>query len=211
MLQEVLPVMGVPLGDELLDEYPYQAIYPGNRARGSAILSRLPFEKDERFQLSSRGWYCQEVHVRWNGHRLALFNLHLMSPRLRLKWGRVPFDSRPRAAEIRQIIDRIQVSDHDVVIAGDFNMTDQSEDYRTIRRQMNDAFLDAGWGFGFTYPARSPHGKFWYERHSPALLRLDHLFYRGRLRARTARVGPNGDSDHYSLIVELEVLGCAEQ
>jgi vancomycin resistance protein VanJ len=206
MLQEVIPVMGEPLGPDLLDDYPYQAIYPSGRARGTAVLSRLPFEKEQRFQLSSDGWYGQEIHVNWAGRRVALFNVHLMSPMVRFGRQGWPFNSVPRAMEVRQLIDRLPVDDLDVVVAGDFNLTDQSADYRSIRAYLNDAFEDAGSGFGFTYPAATPHGKKLFERRSPPLVRLDHVFYQGRLRARSARVGPNGDSDHFSVIVELQAL-----
>jgi vancomycin resistance protein VanJ len=206
MLQEVIPAMGEPLGPELLDDYPYQAIYPSTRARGAAVLSRLPFEKEQRFQLSSKGWYGQEIHVSWAGRRVALFNVHLMSPMVRFGRRGWPFNSVPRAKEMRRLIDLLPVDDLDVVVAGDFNLTDQSPDYRSIRAYLNDAFDDAGSGFGFTYPAATPHGKKLYERHSPPLVRLDHVFYQGRLRARSARVGPNGDSDHFSVIVELEAV-----
>ena len=68
-------------------------------------------------------------------------------------------------------------------------------------------FLEAGQGFGFTYPARSPHARAWYERNAPAFLRLDHVFYRGNLQARSARVGPSGESDHFSVVVELQRPG----
>lgn len=208
LLQELIPRMGHPLGQALLEEYPYQAVYPAESARGTAVLSKLPFASEERFLLSSEGWYCQDVRFRWAGRSLALFNIHLLRPELKLTpradWH--PFDSRDRAAEMKRLLERVRLEQHDVIVAGDFNMTDQSSDYRDMHAVLNDAFIDAGRGFGFTYPAQSPYGKFWFERHAPAFLRLDHVFYQGRLRARSAHVGPNGDSDHASLVVELEAI-----
>jgi endonuclease/exonuclease/phosphatase family metal-dependent hydrolase len=208
MLQEVLPAMGHGLGKELADAYPYQAIYPADRARGSALFSRIPIQSERKFELSPDGWYCQEVHLSWADRSVVLFNVHLMSPlKLFPECGERHFDSCVRASEIQSLIERIQVAEgSDVIVAGDFNMTDQSPDYRSMCEHARDAFLDAGWGFGFTYPAGTPHGKFWHERHFPPVLRLDHVFYRGRLQARSARVGPNGDSDHASLVVDLEAV-----
>jgi vancomycin resistance protein VanJ len=208
MLQEVLPEMR-GLGPALVERYPHQAMYPARSARGTAVLSKIPFESEGRFRLTADGWYCQDVRIEWAGRPLALFNVHLLRPELKLTPRRDwhPFDSRSRADDVKKLLKHVEVEDHDVVVAGDFNMTDQSRDYRSIAAHLNDAFLDAGSGMGFTYPARSPYAKSWYERHAPAFLRLDHVFYQGRLGATTAFVGPSGDSDHYSVVVELESLG----
>jgi vancomycin resistance protein VanJ len=208
MLQEVLPPMGRGLGKELVDAYPYQAIYPADRARGSALFSRLPIQSERKFQLSPDGWYCQEVHVSWADRPLVLFNVHFMSPlKLFPKCAERHFDPSVRSSEVQSLIEQMQVAeDASVIVAGDFNMTDQSPDYRAMREHARDAFLDAGCGLGFTYPAWTAHAKYWHERLSPPVLRLDFVFYGGRLQARSARVGPNGDSDHFSLLVDLEAL-----
>jgi endonuclease/exonuclease/phosphatase (EEP) superfamily protein YafD len=207
MLQEVLPGMAAALTEALRD-YPHRAIYPGGRAQGSAVFSRIPIAFDEKFLLSPDGWYCQEIRVYWQGRPMVLFNVHLMSPlRLRPRKGGIRFDSTTRSSEMRGLIERIQsIKGCDVIVAGDFNMTDQSADYRAMHQHARDAFRETGRGFGFTYPANSSQAKQLVERIAPPFLRLDHVFYQGRLRARSARVGSNGDSDHYSLIVELESL-----
>jgi endonuclease/exonuclease/phosphatase (EEP) superfamily protein YafD len=208
MLQEVLPAMGRALAKALVDDYPYQAIHPAYRARGTAVLSRIPLEYERKLLLSADGWYCQEVRICWSGRPIVMFNVHLMSPlKLFPRRGERHYDERTRTAEMQLLIERLQALEgFDVIVAGDFNMTDQSRDFRAIRAQARDAFIDAGSGFGFTYPAGTPHAKHWHERLAPPVLRLDHVFYRGRLRARSASVGPNGDSDHYSVIVDLEAL-----
>jgi endonuclease/exonuclease/phosphatase (EEP) superfamily protein YafD len=208
MLQEVLPAAGSALREALLDSYPYQAIYPADRARGSAVFSRLPVDCERKFQLSADGWNCQKVRIRWADRSLAVFNIHLMSPlKLFPKCGERYYDSSTRSSEMQSLIEHMQVADcSSVIVAGDFNMTDQSLEYQAMREHARDAFLDAGSGFGFTYPARTALAKYWHERQSPPVLRLDHVFYQGGLRARAARVGSNGDSDHYSLVVDLEAL-----
>lgn len=205
VLQEVIPELGAPVSAALKDEYPHQSVHPAPHARGAAVLSRLPFAAHDRFQLSDRGWYVQDVRFEWEGRRLALFNVHLLRPEFKLtpRFDWVPYDARRRAAEVKCLLDRVKVPDHDVILAGDFNLTDQTADYRAIRSHFRDAFLDAGRGFGFTYPAKTPHATFWYERNGPPLLRLDHVFYRGALQPRTAQVGPHGDSDHFSLVTEF--------
>ena len=144
----------------------------------------------------------------WADRSLVLFNVHLMSPlRLFPKCGERLFDSSVRSSEIQSLLGRMQVAESSaVIVAGDFNMTDQSSDYQAMRERARDAFLDAGWGLGFTYPAGTTHAKHWHERLSPPILRLDYVFYSGHVRAHSARVGPNGDSDHASLLVDLETL-----
>ena len=39
-----------------------------------------------------------------------------------------------------------------ILIAGDFNMTDQTDDYRRLTAKFSDTFREVGWGMGFTFP-----------------------------------------------------------
>jgi len=77
-----------------------------------------------------------------------------------------------------------------VIVAGDLNATPLYPSTRPLRRRLTDAWTEAGFGMGFTYPAALP------------LSRIDALLQRG-LRTATATVVRLSDSDHRGLHLAL--------
>jgi len=77
------------------------------------------------------------------------------------------------------------------VIAGDFNMTPDSVLYRRYWSRYNDAFGEAGFGWGFTKHT-SWHG-----------VRIDHVLYGDAFSCTDCRVGPDVGSDHRPVIAVL--------
>lgn len=205
LLQEMTPQTSRDLKNALADTYPHFAVHGARGAGGAAIFSRLPLDSVTGLRLSPRGWLLQDIRLQFAGRPMALINVHLLRPTVAVSFGgRPPFDERSRALETKALLEHTRLPNHDVILAGDFNFTDQSRDYRTIAARFDDAFVMVGRGLGFTYPMRTRHAKFWWERIMPfPLLRLDHVFTRGTIAARDARVGPNADSDHRSLVVTL--------
>lgn len=87
----------------------------------------------------------------------------------------------------------ITQSPYPVIVAGDFNDTPASYLYHQLRHLLDDSFVDCGKGFGTTYHGLFPNFRIDYILHSP---QLQTLSYR--------RI--NTDiSDHYPLIVELQL------
>lgn len=78
-------------------------------------------------------------------------------------------------------------------------MTDQSPGYRELRRRLLDAYREAGWGFGHTFPdmeVRSMPTPF-------PLVRIDYIFHSRDMRASRSYVGDRGGPDHRFLVAEL--------
>jgi endonuclease/exonuclease/phosphatase family metal-dependent hydrolase len=116
------------------------------------------------------------------------------------------FDKSIRTADIRQLLQRSESDreEYPTLLMGDFNSTDKTEIYQEVRQRYHDAFLDVGWGFGFTFPAFAPQGD--YNTLFPPLARLDYVFYDDDWRALTAQVVPtSGGSDHRPIIVRLSL------
>ncbi len=98
-----------------------------------------------------------------------------------------------------------------ILIAGDFNMSDQSSDYQRIAKDYKDAYHERGWGLGFTFP------DFAYASALPANLplmsllirpiaRLDYVFHNADLQVLSARVIANsGGSDHRPVLTEFSL------
>jgi endonuclease/exonuclease/phosphatase (EEP) superfamily protein YafD len=61
-----------------------------------------------------------------------------------------------REAQVRSIAEEIARATHPVLVAGDTNLPGGSLYLRQFLGTMSDAFVEAGWGFGYTHPARLP-------------------------------------------------------
>ena len=83
---------------------------------------------------------------------------------------------------------------------GDFNQTDQNNNYKIlVDADLKDAFREAGWGFGGTWPA-SGLGMI------RNLIRIDFIWHTDHFQAIRAWVGDGAGSDHSSLFAELVLL-----
>ncbi|MCA9894435.1 MAG: endonuclease/exonuclease/phosphatase family protein [Anaerolineae bacterium] len=199
------------LGTHTLD-YPYRAFYAtSNAAQGMGILSRYPI-LEESFWLSDyvptpRG--TLRVVLDGPSGPITIYNAHPSHP------GRSGsrFDPKYRGLEIANLLERARAEDVPVILMGDFNMPDISDDYVSITSEYTDAYRTVGWGMGWTFP--DPAGGFptvldiipLPRRLTPVFpfLRLDYVFYREGIYATHAEVWPtSGRSDHHPLLVDLQ-------
>jgi endonuclease/exonuclease/phosphatase (EEP) superfamily protein YafD len=92
-----------------------------------------------------------------------------------------------------------------LVLLGDLNSAPMSEVYGTLSARLTDAFTEAGWGAGHTWPAEG--GNFYNIPHPPRLVRIDYVFHSAEWRAEEARVGGwDGVSDHHPVVARLRLL-----
>ena len=95
-----------------------------------------------------------------------------------------------RAEEIKAIEQHINESEYPVIVVGDFNEPPYTYSYKQITTNLNDAFLDHGFGLGTTYDGIST---------LPGL-RLDFMLYSPSLISSNFVVGTSGLSDHRPLL-----------
>lgn len=190
------------LAAALADSHPYQALHPGAVFEGQGIFSRYPILADDYWVIYLGH---QQVTLDINGMTVTLFNahpIHALVPNL-------GFSAAPRRQEIMTILSRATALQGPIILAGDFNITDLSEDYARIRSaSFRDVYRDVGMGLGFTFPnalrglpflGRSPIFQW-----LPPLARIDYVFINAGLVPLSAEVLPyKGYSDHYPLKVEL--------
>ena len=96
-----------------------------------------------------------------------------------------------REAQVRSIAEAVAKAKHPVLIAGDSNLPGGS---RVLHRHLggtSDAFVQSGWGLGYTYPARLP----W--------MRLDRVLLGPGLRAVSFEVLPRRASAHLPVVAEV--------
>lgn len=194
LLQELTEPMSAALTAALTDEYPHQRVYPeGLSVAGAGVLSRYPISAEETWHnIMSQ----QRMVLQVGAETITVFNVHPPIPYL---FGA---DGTRRSQVLADILDRAATVPGRVIIAGDFNMGDGSEDYRKVAARYTDAFKVAGYGFGLSFPDWSryplPYG------FVPVLARLDYVFYSPGFRAVEAWTShTSGGSDHRPVYVEL--------
>jgi vancomycin resistance protein VanJ len=137
--------------------------------------------------------------------QVDVFNVHTTSPRegledmrgdgflYELRRGHVllgrgadtlAFNGYRRRRQVEGVAAAARASKHPVIVAGDFNLPAMSRIVRDNLGGLDDAFVSAGRGFGYTYPTRFP------------FLRIDRIFTSHGLRATDFQVGDRRASDH---------------
>jgi endonuclease/exonuclease/phosphatase family metal-dependent hydrolase len=102
--------------------------------------------------------------------------------------------SSMRAKVANEITAYTKQLEHPAIICGDFNDMPGSYVYRTIRGDMQDAFVSKGFGIGNTYQKILP------------ILRIDYLFYDNSFfEAQAFKKNDIGLSDHYPILVHLKI------
>jgi vancomycin resistance protein VanJ len=204
--QEISTEAAQYFSKELISLYPYQAFHP-NAFIGQGVISRYPLLSDEYWRNDhlTVALGHQRVVIDFKGTLITLYNAHPIHPFF-TKIGQ-PFNAELRGQEIDSVLVRAAKDNGPVLIAGDFNMNDQSEDYKRITSRYHDAYREVGWGFGFTFP------DFAQVNARPAILpfvwmrpvaRIDYVFHSDHWQAIEARVWPSsGGSDHRPVLAHL--------
>jgi vancomycin resistance protein VanJ len=192
-LEETTPEE-VPLLDAALSEaYPYRVLY-GYGIPGIGLLSRYPIVEHELFDLSARIFPYLRARLDVEGRPLTLIAAHPPPPgfdRRRISYATPGRPDFPLLADVA-------VSNSPTLLIGDFNTSDQSESYRQLTEAgLRDAFREAGWGFGLTFPASGANISL------PPLVRIDYIWYTPDFRAMRAWTGPDAGSDHLPVMAQL--------
>jgi len=93
-----------------------------------------------------------------------------------------------RALQVDRVRRHMELSPYPVIVAGDFNDTPVSYTYRVMRRGLNDAFVEAGYGAGFTYRGKYPPN------------RIDYIIYGEGIECTDFDIVKVRYSDHYPVI-----------
>ena len=93
-----------------------------------------------------------------------------------------------RSIQVDRVRRHIETSPYPVIVAGDFNDTPISYTYHRMRRGLKDAFVEAGYGAGFTYKGKYPPN------------RIDYIFYNKDFDCNDFDIVKVRYSDHYPII-----------
>ena len=199
-LQEVTPKARAVLEETLSDDYPY-LITRGGGTTAQMILSRFPAERGFA-DLAESPWPTFRVKVNTPAGPVTVWNVHAFPPVRKVFWQ---FQRRV----IEAVAQEVAVVEGPVIVLGDFNTTDQTENYNLLAHHLTDVHRAVGRGFGFTFPgSRIVTQSLPYLSFSPLIipmLRLDMIFVSEHILPLDIRVVESAaGSDHRPVIATLQ-------
>jgi len=190
---------GVPA---LLNTYPEQ--FTVTRAPGSAwdsaILSRRPILSFEQIDLGDGDIPQFRAVIDVNGRQVAVYGIHLYVPASGRRTPFVVYDETGRNVQIRSLLARLERETLPYIVAGDFNMSDQSLVYNELAAAMTDSFREAGRGLGASWPNVQRLGL---PSLIPPLVRIDYIWHSADFQTLDAALGPYLGSDHLPIYATL--------
>ncbi len=190
-LQELTEPAAAALGAALAELYPYQELHTVELStHGGGILSRWPLRETEVW--ASTALQMRAV-VEWPEGDFVFYSLHPPPPH----WFLRAFDDSARQAALDSVFERLAQETRPVVLAGDFNLTDQTSEYQQLLAQgLTDSFRAVGVGLGLTFgDFRSTFAPLILL---PPFIRIDYVFASAQFVPLEASVGPGTlGSDHY--------------
>lgn len=164
--------------------------YPHVVARGTvALWSKYPVEESESVDVGFAWTRALRAEVSTPQGKVAFYVAHLASVRV----GTSGFTSNQRNDTIKQLGQQIAAEKlAGVIVMGDFNGTATDRSLAPLTAGLRSAQGAAGYGFGFTWPAKFP------------MARIDHIMVRG-VTPTKAWVMKSTGSDHLPVVAEVRV------
>lgn len=206
----------------IFSKYPYKHIEYQQKGKlkhsGVATFSKFPIVNKQEIHFPSRYNISIFTDINIYGKTIRLVNNHLESNRLTGDDKNMPlilkdkFDTenltditrqfsrklgaayKLRAAQADAVARVIEASPYSVIVCGDLNDVPVSYTYKKIKGKLNDAFVETGTGFGWTFRERFYRFRIDYVFYDPATFVL--------VDYKTDKVR---FSDHLPVICELGV------
>lgn len=201
-VQEINVPLSLAAQTQLRTLLPYQALYPTGDAAGMGLLSRYPLVEQGLPDFDRCN--CQQVTVGVNGQEITLLNVHPWPPSLRIDEGfvglpTIDFFTLHQDWTVDAIIARTEAVDTPLLVVGDFNTGERQPNYWRMRSVLSDAFVEAGWGMGYTFPTV----KQVYGIPVFPVVRIDYIFHSAAWQAEAAWVGTIPGADHRYVVADL--------
>jgi endonuclease/exonuclease/phosphatase (EEP) superfamily protein YafD len=207
-IQELNPTMAGAVRDELSDEYPYQVLDPHEGAAGLGTISLYPLViTNHSLPLDWIG-VPQVISLDFEGNRVTLVNFHTYPLGFSTP-GRIQDNFSYREAQAQALADFSRMTPGPLILGGDANATHLSDMYDiVIQSSLRDAWWEAGYGFGHTYPGSDIPGstrmKIGGWSIPKWLVRIDYVFISPHWQVVDASLAHfDGVSDHRGVVVDL--------
>lgn len=188
-----------------LEGYDYKYIQP-SRSMGKspmAIYSKFPILDQGYIDFEASTNSGAYVDINFRRKRLRIYNLHFESFRIEEKDSlftnpdtdsiRVKFDEvfKKQLLQIETFEEVEKMNDHPAILCTDLNNTQFSKTYKTLSKNRNDAFVEAGKGLGETF------------FFSSFPIRIDFIFTDKTFKVNEFKVIKKVYSDHYPVITKV--------
>ena len=149
-----------------LSQYKYKFVdFIYGKRRGKVILSvysKFPIIKVESIDFPKSANNAIYADVLFAGDTIRVYNIHLQSFRITPELSIKQEESSKLFARVKKVMlkqyeqanlirENIVGIPYKKIVVGDFNNTQYSNVYRTIKGEMEDSYLDKGTAFGRTY------------------------------------------------------------
>lgn len=192
LLQEVTPTIAETLHS--LDNLYSTGItfYAYEPSIGQTIISRYPIHIID-INYENR---TQKAQIDTPDGLINVWNVHPIAPYQH--W-------QLHYQQLSTLADEIGTVDGPLIVGGDFNTPYQSEAYRLIDHRLTNTHWEAGWSFGFTFPAQKPR-----FRGVPIItpvIRIDHIFHNDHFFTHNAHtLSTSGGSDHIPIVAVVSLV-----
>lgn len=199
-LEELQPEAVAVLENDagFLERYPHRVLEPDWSVFGVGLLSRHPIIEQQSW---SDPPLIRALVAPAVGPPVSVFVAHPLPARIRSPAGiPVSLDATKRDTDIafiRSLIDAELALGRQVVVLGDFNVTEREPAYHDLSVGLRDAHLDAGIGLGSSWRPSA-------LRFLPmGLLRIDYVLSSPGMQAVSTHVECSNNSDHCLLAATL--------
>jgi vancomycin resistance protein VanJ len=206
-IQELVPAVAKLIQRDLKGEYPYQILDAANNSGGVGLISRFPIDAAGEVE----GTRASRAILHLNGKDITVVNVHLHFSgisRVRsqafgsLGYFRV-YDTTGRLGQAEALLTESRKAQGGLIMLGDHNTGDREPGYRLLSAELHDAFGEAGWGFGYTFPNNKRFGPITIPI---PLVRIDYIWTKNGVTPLAAQVNCNAaGSDHCLLVADLHV------
>ena len=214
-LQELDPKWSEVI-NTLKETYHYSFIVDYGDEFGIGILSKFPL--GNLYEINVMPFHSpslEAIATLDDGTRIKLITIHPMPP-----ISKELFEHRN--AMFEEVALRIKNSTEDVLLAGDFNTTMWSPQYKKLVSEAGLRNLSKGFGLHGTWPiGRANYTNFlnakeggksgtdfipsWLVYNHPIKLPIDHVLVRGNIIVKNISAGPDIGSDHLPIMAELQI------
>lgn len=196
-LQELNPPVAHAIRQHLLTKYPYQQLDPNDRYFGMGTISRYPLHLTDETLLGNWVGTPQIMTLNVAGQSVTLLNVHALASGIGV-FSALDQSVSERERQARAVRDFAQTHTEPLIVTTDFNSTSMNTSYQIITSTLSDAWMDAGWGPGNTFPALvDSHMPLW-------TIRIDYIFYSRQFRAAAVETRDwDGSSDHRPMLTRL--------
>ncbi len=196
-----------------LKVYPHRYIFmQGDKIKsGQAIFSKFPIIDEGNLKFPNSSNSVIFADIKKGKEIIRVYNMQLQSIKIspdvneisenideinkqksQLVFNRISTAFKKQQQQAELIMNHKKNCEYPIIICGDMNNSAYSYVYRNIKGDLNDAFEEAGGGFGNTY----------HFRYYPA--RIDYIFADAKMVVKNFESFPNFvNSDHYPIMARL--------